>query len=211
MSSGCRKGDLQMFAQRIQKRSWLVLIAALDSALISLGVGLPRPVQGQQPDPATQVYVSNISAGWIRGTGRKRQSVAVVDIVNGNGTPVNGAVVVGNWSGCFKLNGVSDTTETVCTTIGGEPMDCVDGRAIIWGKYHTCPEKNCLFTFTITSVHKDGMTYVPVDGKTSGVSWCSAFAARASRGTKATWASSRQVVTRTNQMPTRRMLRSWRR
>jgi hypothetical protein len=200
-----------MFAQRIQKRSWLVLIAALDSALISLGVGLPRPVQGQQPDPATQVYVSNISAGWIRGTGRKRQSVAVVDIVNGNGTPVNGAVVVGNWSGCFKLNGVSDTTETVCTTIGGEPMDCVDGRAIIWGKYHTCPEKNCLFTFTITSVHKDGMTYVPVDGKTSGVSWCSAFAARASRGTKATWASSRQVVTRTNQMPTRRMLRSWRR
>jgi hypothetical protein len=212
MSPGCRKGDLQMFPQRSQKRSRLVQIAALGSALFSLGLGLPRPVQGQEPDPATQVYVSNISAGWIRGTGRKRQSVAVVDIVNGNGTPVNGAVVIGNWSGCFKLNGVSDTTETVCTTIGGEPMDCVDGRAIIWGKFHTCPEKNCLFTFTITSVQKDGMTYVPVDGKTSGVSWCNAFAARSSRGPKVTLASTRPVVTRSNyQMPTRRLNRWWRR
>ena len=201
-----------MFAQHSQNRSRILLAAAIGSGLFWSGVGLPRPAQAQGPDPATQLYVSNISAGWIRGTGTQKKSVAVVDIVDGNGTPVNGALVIGDWSGCFRLNGASDSTETVCTTIGGEPMPCVDGRAVIWGKSHTCRGKNCLFAFTITSVQKDGMTYVPVDGMTSGGTWCDLFnSPTASRGTKATWTSSRKIVTRTQQIPTRRLARWWRR
>ena len=195
-----------MFGQHTQKRSRIAVVAAIGSGLLWSGIGLPVPAQAQ--DPATQLYVSNINAGWVRRTGTRKQGIAIVDIVDGNGTPINGALVVGNWSGCFKLNGASDTTETVCTTIGGEPMPCVDGRAVIWGKSHTCRTKNCLFAFTITSVQKDGMTYVPVEGKTSGGTWCDLFnIPTAHRGTKATLASSRNMVTRTQQIPSRRLAR----
>jgi hypothetical protein len=161
-----------MFGQHIQNRSRLVLAAAIGSGLFWWSVGLPLPAQAQGPDLATQLYVRNINAGWIRGTGPQKKGIAIVDIVDGNGQSVNGALVVGNWSGCFKLNGVSDTTETVCSIPGFNPMPCVDGRAVIWGKTHTCRTKNCLFTFTITSVQKPGMTYVPVEGMTSGGAWC---------------------------------------
>lgn len=201
-----------MFAQHGQSRRSVIVAVATASGLLCSGISLPIPAQAQEPDPATELYVSYLSAGWIRATGTQKRGVAVVDIVDGNGTPVNGALVVGDWSGCFKLNGASDTTETVCTTIGGEPMECVDGRAVIWGKSHTCRGKNCLFTFTITSVQKDGMTYVPVEGKTSGGMWCDPFnSPTAHRGANATWASSRRVVTRTQQIPTRGLARWWRR
>ena len=198
-----------MFAQQSQKRSRLVLAAAIGSGLLWSGIGLPIPAQAE--DPATQLYVSNVTAGWVRGTGTQKKGIAIVDIVDGNGQSVNGALVVGNWSGCFKLNGASDTTETVCSIPGFDPMPCVDGRAVIWGKSYTCRGKNCLFTFMITSIQKDGMTYVPVDGKTSGGMWCNLLSGSAHRGTKATWASSRHVVTRTQQIPTRRLARWWRR
>jgi len=202
-----------MFGQYSGKRRTLVLLAAIGSGLIWSALGLPRPALAQEPDPATQLYVSSVQAGWfIAGTGRSsRQSLAIVDIVDGNGDPINGVLVVGDWSGCFKLNGASDTTETVCESPSGTPIDCVDGRAVIWGKKHNCPKSNCLFTFTITSVQKDGMTYVPVDGKTSSSVPCNPLLGSTHRGTKATLASSRQIVTSKQQTPTRRLARWWRR
>jgi hypothetical protein len=196
-----------MFVQHGPNRRRLILAVAIGSGLLWSGIGTPQSAQAQ--DPATELYVSYITAGWIRGTGTQKKGVAVVDIVDGNGNPVNGALVVGNWSGCFKLNGASDTTETVCSIPGFDPMPCVDGRAVIWGKSHTCRGKNCLFTFTITSVQQDGMTYVPVDGKTSGGMWCNLLSASAHRGTKATLASSRQVVSRNQQVSNRRPARTW--
>ena len=171
-----------------------------------------NPASAQSTDPATQLYVNRIGVNFAHVGGPKRQPFAVVDVVDGNGQPVNGALVVGDWSGCFRQRDASELTDTVCTTIGGEPMDCLDGRAVIWGKSHTCRGKNCLFTFTITSVQKDGMTYIPVDGKTSGGMWCDVFnIPTAYRATKATLTSSRKTVTRTQQMPTRRLARWWRR
>ncbi len=199
-----------MFASHRQNHRRLVLAAAIGSGLFWSGVGLPIPAQAQGPDPATQLYVSNITVGWVRTSAAGKRAVAVVDIVDGNWNPVNGALVVGNWSGCFKQLNDSDVTETVCTTIGGEPMACVDGRAVIWGKAHACRNGSCPFTFTITGVQKAGMTYVPVQGKTSSFSLCNPFAT-ANRGTKATFASSRQVVTRKQPMPTRRLARPSRR
>jgi hypothetical protein len=198
-----------MFAQHGHNRRRLILAVAIGSGLFWSGIGLPVPAQAQEPDPATQLYVSQLSVGWIRTGGPQKQGKAVMDVVDGNGNPVNGALVVGNWSGCFRLNGVSDTTETVCTTASDGTTTCVDGRAVIWGKKYSCVKsnQNCLFTFTITEVQKDGMTYVPVEGKTTGSLWCQPLSATVKRGTKATWTSSRQIVTRGQQVPTRGLAR----
>jgi len=202
-----------MFAQHRQNRSRIVLAAAIGSGLFWSGVDLPLPAQAQEPDPAAQLKVSNVIGGWTYGARGKKQGRAVVDIVDGNGNPVNGALVVGNFSGCFTLNGVSDTTETVCWTDADGNTNCVDGKVVISGKYHNCSTRktNCLFTFTVTDVQKDGMTYVPVEGKTSGSTWCEVMFLRVQRGAKATLVSNRQIVTRTQSMPTRRLARSWRR
>lgn len=156
-----------MFGKYSQNRSRLILAAAIGSGLIWSGVRLPRPAQAQAPDPSTQLYVSEINVGWSY-SGNSKTPWVRVDIVDGIGNPVNGALVVGDWSGCFIQQGASDATETVCTTYSDGTTVCVDGRAIIWGKKYTCKKgKNCPFTFTITKVEKNGMTYVAVAGKTS--------------------------------------------
>ena len=199
-----------MFGQYGQNRSRLVLVAAIGSGLFWSGVGLPPAAQAQQADPVDQLIVSYVSAGFVYGSGWNRQGKATVDIVDGNGNPVNGALVVGNWSGCFKLNGASDTTETVCTTDSDGNTICNDGRAVIWGKNFSC-RKNCLVTFTVTDVRKDGMTYVPEAGPTSNSVWCNVLSASVQRGAKAAYVSSRPVVSRIQPMPTRRLARWWRR
>ena len=199
-----------MFAQHSQNRSRVLLAAAIGSGLFWSALAAPHAAQAQEPDPATQLFVSNITVGWVRTSAAGKRAVAIVDIVDGNGNPVNGTLVVGDWSGCFKLRDDSALTETLCTTIGGEPMACVDGRAVIWGKAHACRNGNCPFTFTITDVQKIGMKYVPVQGKTSSFSYCNPLAT-ASRGTKATFVSSRQFVTSRQSMPARKFARTWRR
>ncbi len=159
-----------MFARHRQDRSRLVLAAAIGSGLFWSGVAVPLPVQAQGPDPSTQLYVSYIGVVYAHVGGPRRQPVAFVDIVDGNGQPINGALVVGNWSGCFKQLNDSAVTETVCWTgEDGTPI-CQDGEATIWAnKSYSCwgSGKHCSFTFTITSVSKQGMTYVPVEGNTS--------------------------------------------
>ena len=133
----------------------------------------------QEPDPATRLYVREIGVGWRHVGGPRKQPVAVVDIVDGYGQPVNGVFVKGDWSGCFRQRNDSAYTDTVVyTDENGDPYE-IDGRAIIEAdKTHSCwggGQKNCLFTFTITAVSRDGMTYVPVAGKTSAGIWCDLF------------------------------------
>ena len=202
-----------MFAPHRQNRSRLLLVTAIFSGLLWSSVGTPRSALAQDPDPAAELYVSSVKVHWFATTGGRasRETYANVDIVDGNGTPINGALVIGNWSGCFNMNNASDTTETVCYTSDDGTTTCVDGRAVIWGRKTNCPKKNCYFTFTVTDVQKDGMTYVPVDGKTSDSVPCNPVSAQASRGPKATWASSRRVVTPTQPIPSRRFARWWRR
>ena len=132
------------------------------------------PASAQVPDPSTQLYVSSIAVAYASVGGPRRQPFAVVDIVDGNGQPVNGALVAGNWSGCFKQLNDSAVTETVCWEGDGGPI-CQDGEATIWAnKTYSCwgSGKHCSFTFTITSVSKAGMTYVPVAGKTTAGGPC---------------------------------------
>ena len=128
-----------------------------------------EPASAQSTDPNTQLYVNRIAVAFASVGGPKRLPFAVVDIVDGNSNPVNGALVVGDWSGCFKQLNDSAVTETVCQTVDGT-LICVDGRTTIWAnKSYSCWGKgqSCSFTFTITNVSKQGMTYIPVDGKTT--------------------------------------------
>jgi hypothetical protein len=164
-----------MFAQLSQKRRLLVLAAAIGSGLLWSGIGLPLAVQAQAPDPSTQLYVDGMGVGYKSVGGPKRLAVATVDIVDGNGQRVNGALVVGDWSGCFKQLNDSDVTETVSWTDSDGTLISVVGRAQVWAnKSYSCwgSGKHCSFTFTITSVSKAGMTYVPVAGKTTASTPC---------------------------------------
>jgi len=162
-----------MLGQFCKKRSVLFLAAAIAGGLFVFGVGLPRAVQAQQPDLSTQLYVSRIGVVYHSVGGPKRLPSAVVDIVDGNGQPVNGALVVGDWSGCrYRERNISDVTETVCwTDEDGTPV-CQDGEAKIWATKSVSCMKPCYITFTITSVSKDGMTYVPVEGRTTDSDYC---------------------------------------
>jgi hypothetical protein len=109
------------------------------------------------------------------GTGARSVPVAYVTIVDGYGQRINGALVVGNWSGCFKQLNDSAVTETYCWTDEFGDIHCEDGVAVILAdKTYNCwgrPYK-CSFTFTITSVSKPGMTYIPVAGKTTASTPC---------------------------------------
>jgi len=161
-----------MLEQHRQRRNQLILAVAIGSALLWSGVAMPLPVHAQTPDPATQLYVSRIGVAYDKVGGLRRLPVAGVDIVDGNGQPVNGALVVGDWSGCrLRERDASAVTETRCWTDDGT-LICVDGAAVIWANNWISCGKPCYFTFTITSVSKQGMTYVPVAGKTTSSSQC---------------------------------------
>lgn len=75
---------------------------------------------------------------------------AVVLITDQYGNPVSGAVVIGDWSGCFTKGGAFATTDST-------------GRAFILGKSVHCPPRteSCLVTFTVTNVSKEGVSYDP--------------------------------------------------
>lgn len=154
------------------KNEWAFVAAVAMAALIT--VSSPAPVKAQAPDPATQLYVNGMGVTYKSVGGPRRQPVAVVDIVDGNGIPVNDALVVGNWSGAFKENGDSDLTDTYFFLQPDGSVIEVDGRAEIWAsKSYSCwgQKQKPYFIFTITGVFKNGMTYVPVTGY--GTSWSS--------------------------------------
>jgi len=152
----------------------LVLAAAVGLA-VCCGFDTLQPLHGQEPDPAAQLYVSGIGVTYTNVGGPRRRPVAVVRIVDGDGLPVNDALVVGNWSGCFKQNNDSAITQTFFFTDDLLVVHQFDGEARIWAdKVHSCwgaKDPHCHFTFTITGVFRDGMTYVPVNGY--GTSWSS--------------------------------------
>jgi hypothetical protein len=161
-----------MFRQQSQNRNRLVLAAAIAGGLFWSGVGLPLPAQAQGPDPSTQLYVQDIGVVYWEIGGPKRLPIAFVYIVDGNGQPVNGALVAGDWSGCLRQRNDSALTQTICHTGDDGELICRDGIARIEANKWVSCMKPCYITFTITSVSKPGMTYVPVEGKTSDTELC---------------------------------------
>lgn len=154
-----------------RRRFALAAFAALCAVLCS-GLAASSPLQAQAPDPATQLYVKSVAVNYQNVGGPKRRPSAYVRIVDGSGKPVNGALVVGDWSGCFKETGDSALTQTYSFPQPDGTVYVEDGLAVIpsqktfscWGM-----KQKCYFRFDITGVSKDGMTYVPVAGQ--GTSW----------------------------------------
>lgn len=161
-----------MFAQHSQNRRCLILAVAIGSGLFWSGIGLSVSAQTQGPDPATQLYVSSIAVAYGSIGGPRRLASAYVVIVDGNGQPVNGALVVGDWSGCLRQGNDSALTQTVCRIGDDGQIVCTDGIARIEANKWVSCMKSCHFKFTITSVSKQGMTYVPVAGKTTAGGPC---------------------------------------
>jgi len=102
------------------------------------------PVAGTQMHVAS-IYIQRKDAF---GRGYRRLPLeAVVLITDEFGSPVSGATVTGDWTGCFNVKGASATTDS-------------SGRAFVLGKNPACDKTGpCTATFTVTSVSKTGLTY----------------------------------------------------
>jgi hypothetical protein len=145
---------------------------ALLAGILGLTWGLIIPngsVQAQASDPATLLYVRDIWVGWVFETGSNRiRPYAVVDVVDGNGWPVDDALVLGNWSGLVKETGDSALTQTDFYLNNDGTVSAIDGEAKIWAsKTGSGQGKLSYFIFTVSGVSKQGMNYVPVTGMTT--------------------------------------------
>ncbi len=66
-------------------------------------------VQFNYLSPANVVHVQSITMSWVA-SGTRFLSKAVVKVVDGNGNPVSGVTVTGNFSGAISNTGLSDVT-----------------------------------------------------------------------------------------------------
>jgi hypothetical protein len=154
-----------MFAQKYWKRSLLFLFTAGAAGILAWG---DTPVQAQVV--GTKMHVSSMGVSYSNVGGPRRQTIALVDIRDEFGNPVNDAVVTGNWSGCFTLNGASGTTQTWYYPDG---TIFAVGRAQILGRVYSCwgsKTPRCFWVFTVTGVSKLGMTYDPTANRATWAS-----------------------------------------
>ena len=146
-----------MFNRKHWKKSLIVVLSVL---VVGGAFGLltQKVVLGQTAAVATNLHVARMAVGYKNVGGPKRLAVAIVDVKDELGNPINGALVEGNWSGCFSYAD-SATTERVTSSDG----TFADGQAWIWAnKSNSCWGTNgCTWTFTVTNISKTGMTYDP--------------------------------------------------
>jgi len=107
------------------------------------------------------MHVADILVGWTQEGGVKKRpnvSVRILDEANG---PVYGATVTGDWSGCFKQNGVvTGPTGDLDLNKDGTITDDETGWVLMTAsKTGVCFQTQCLFTFTVTNVSNVAYTY----------------------------------------------------
>ena len=144
-----------MLSLKNLKKSLIVVLGVL---LVggAWGALTPRVVLAQTA-VETKLHVAGMGIGYKNVGGPRRLAVADVDVEDELGNRINGALVEGNWSGCFRYAD-SATTQTVIFPDG----TVVQGRANIeankafscWGQ----PVK-CFWIFTVTKISKTGYTY----------------------------------------------------
>jgi hypothetical protein len=137
----------------------------LASLLTPMAVSVASPVS--QGGPATKMHVQDVAMSWGVQQGNKFYGEAVATVVDGQGNPVGGATVYGQWSGA-----ASDGDEAAT---GGDgqtgfiPSDAVRGGGD--------------FTFCVTNVVLVGMSY----DVAANVETCDSVAAPPSGGGPAKW------------------------
>ncbi|MEX2317458.1 MAG: hypothetical protein WD669_09925 [Pirellulales bacterium] len=164
-----------MFAQHSEKRSRVLLAAAIGSGLVWSAAGMPLSVLAKQPDPvakemgavvqpvAGSVSVASMSVSWTYAGGSKKRPDATVWLEDNEGNPVSGATVTGKFTGCYTETGLKGKTDAA-------------GKIRIFSKktYAKCIQKPCYFYFTVTSVTHPALTWVPGSSDT-GQSPCRPF------------------------------------
>jgi hypothetical protein len=148
-----------MFDSKHRQRS-LRLLALVVATLASSAAGSSP---GYAQALGSRLHISAVSVGW-NFAGGNRDPYAFVFIADEFGNPVDGAVVVGNWSGCNVVKGASGVTRTFFNDDGSVRFH---GAALIAGHKHACLNNNCLFAFTVTNVSLPGTAYDPTANVTS--------------------------------------------
>ena len=93
-------------------------------------------------------HVETVQVSW-QAQGGKRKGIAQVTIHDESGTPVEGATVIGEWTGC-NLNGQSGSAVTDC-----------NGLAVIQRNKVCKVGDFCEIVFSVTAVSHDASTYDP--------------------------------------------------
>ena len=111
----------------------------------------------------TKLHVDSMGVNFQNVGGPKRLASAAVFVKDELGNPINGALVEGNWSGCFSYAD-SATTQTKVGTPDEVGLAIIEANKAYscWGQ----PVK-CFFTLSVTNISKAGMTYDPNANVTS--------------------------------------------
>ncbi len=141
-----------------RKHSKTILVALAVTTIGLLAGGLAMNSLLAAP-AGTTMHVEAVNINFSNVGGPNRLASAYVFVRDELGNPVNGAVVTGNWSGCFRQTGDSGTTKTFFNTDGTIDVDGVaqidaDKARSCWGN----PTK-CSFIFTVTNITKTGLIY----------------------------------------------------
>lgn len=146
-----------MFNRKHWKKSLIIVLAVL---VVGGAIEeLTRRVLLAAPVVGTKLHVDGMGVVFTNTGGPKRLAVCQVDVEDELFNRINGALVEGNWSGCFSYAD-SATTQTVTYPSG----TVVDGRAEIWAnKSNSCwgQPVRCFWTFTVTNISMAGMAYDP--------------------------------------------------
>ena len=113
-------------------------------------------LQAETTSTGTSLHVNDMGVSFKNVGGPRRVAIAYVDVLDEFGTPVDGATVTGEWSGCIEGTD-SAVTQSYLLSDG----TVIAGRAVIEAdKANSCWGKNgCSWTFTVTDISKPGMTY----------------------------------------------------
>src|SRR5262245_37505373 len=133
------------------KPSKLLMLAAVAAGLAAVAGGALYAAYAQG---GSQLYVTSVEKWAVTKSpfAQEFYIAARVGIVDQANQPVSGARVTGIFSGCGKTEQSTDRT-----------LD--DGKAIIRGPIRKC---GCAYTFTVTTVTKQGSTWDPPNPLPSG-------------------------------------------
>lgn len=142
------------------KKSLIVVLSVL-LVTGALGELARRVVLAQTATVGTKLHVDSFNLAFSNVGGPKRLAVAVVGVRDENGNPIVGALVEGNWSGCFSYKGSATTQLVTYYNPDGTVLKVAAEARIVADKAYSCwgqPVK-CFFTFTVTNISEAGYTY----------------------------------------------------
>ena len=144
-----------------RKHSKTTLVLILTVLVVGGAFGLlTKNVLLGQTAVGTKLHVARFGIAFSNVGGPKRLAFAAVDVEDEFNNRINGALVEGNWSGCFNY------ADSAITQTFTNPDGTVENglAKIEANKSNSCwgQSVRCFWTFTVTNISKSGMTYDPI-------------------------------------------------